>query len=155
MEDASLKQPIYVWDYDAQCVIRYARTGTCSKCGRCCQGYIQFHIARPYDSQNPHQGGQATTGQGPWVEVQHQEQRVFFKIEGYQPQDRQCAHYNQITGCASYQRRPLLCREFPLTPHDIDSFPECTYQFQKTGQWTFHQLGIMFKKESEDHDERK
>jgi Fe-S-cluster containining protein len=133
---------IYHWDYDQKLVIQYLRQGQCSKCGSCCKGYLPVSVVNRYDPDNPLRGGKSTTGKGIWIEVNHNGQRVFFKTGIFQPREKVCNHLNENNECASYFQRPLFCQEFPLSPDNIMAFPECTYSFEKVGEWTFHQLGI-------------
>jgi Fe-S-cluster containining protein len=141
---------IYQWDYDRELVTQFKRVGKCSKCGSCCRGFLEIQVAHRYDPDIPQEGGQATTGQGIWIEIMHQEQRTFFKLGNYQSLDRKCAFLATNNQCGSYTKRPLFCREFPLSPQNIDTFPECTYNFMKNGEWTFSQL----KKKPTQSEER-
>jgi Fe-S-cluster containining protein len=135
-------RPIYHWDYDQKMVIQYLRQGQCSMCGCCCKGHLPISVADKYDPDIPQQGGRSTTGKGTWIEVNYNKQRVFFKTGKYQPRQKVCNHLNENHQCSAYIYRPLFCQEFPLSPDNIFEFPECTYFFEKVGEWAFHQLGI-------------
>jgi len=137
----NMSRPIYHWDYDQGLVTRYIRLGQCTSCGDCCRGFLKIYVAALYDPEIPQQGGKATTGQGTWIEISQNGQRVFFRLGGFQNCKRKCAHLCEDNLCAKYTRRPLFCQVFPISPQNIDTFPECTYSFQKTGEWTFEQLG--------------
>jgi Fe-S-cluster containining protein len=137
-----MSQPIYQWDYDQEIVTRYIRIGQCTKCGACCRGFLKIYVASRYDPEIPQQGGKDTTGEGIWMEVNQNGRRVFFKLGKFQKLEKKCSHLSENNECASYTKRPLFCQVFPLAPQNIVTFPECTYTFQKTGEWTFKQLGI-------------
>jgi Fe-S-cluster containining protein len=135
-------RPVFHWDYDQELVIQHLRIGHCSNCGSCCKGYLPISIADKYDPDIPQQGGKSTDGKGTWIEVNHKKQRVFFKTGKFQPREKVCNHLNENNECSSYIYRPLFCQEFPLSPDHIIAFPECTYAFEKVGEWSFHQLGV-------------
>lgn len=138
----TISQPIYHWDYDQGILTRYIRVGECVKCGNCCRGFLKIYVAACYDPQVPQQGGKATTGRGTWIEINHNEQRVFFRLGGFQNCDRKCASLIEDNTCGKYTRRPLFCQVFPVSPENIATFPDCTYSFQKAGEWTFDYRGI-------------
>lgn len=41
------------------------------------------------------------------------------------------AHDAKGKRCKIYNRRPAICREFPLTPDDVKGVNTCGYQFKK------------------------
>jgi Fe-S-cluster containining protein len=129
-----------IWDYDVQTVKRYLREGECNSCGLCCRTSIQFSVAQPLDSEQLHQGGQKTTGQGRWVEINHNGSRTFYRILSYAQEQFQCRYLDTDSLCEVYPDRSLLCREWPFCPEDIVSFPDCSYQFELVGEWPFAQI---------------
>jgi Fe-S-cluster containining protein len=137
---SKVNQPIYQWDFVNELVTQYLRVGHCSKCGRCCQGFLELEVVHRYHPVIPQEGGKATTGRGIWVEIVNNGKRVFFKTEKHRKLDRKCKFLAENNECESYNRRPLFCREFPLSPQNIITFPECTYTFINTGEWTFSRL---------------
>jgi Fe-S-cluster containining protein len=97
-------------------------------------------VAQPLDPEQLHQGGQKTSGKGRWVEISRNGDRTFYRILSYTEEHLQCRHLDSNNHCAVYADRSLLCREWPFTPEDIKSFPDCSYHFRLLGEWSFAQI---------------
>lgn len=129
-----------VWDYDTQTVNQYQREGDCSNCGLCCRTSIEFSVVKPCNPESLHQGGQATTGSGTWAETKRNGDKLYYRIRGYKQDFLKCKHLDENNLCGIYQDRSILCQEWPFSPADIQPFPDCSYQFTKTGSWTFEEV---------------
>lgn len=133
---------VYLWDYDQKIVVQYGRFGECTRCGSCCMGGVHFSVTDAVDKDELRRGGQATTGVGKWMETRSNGVRTFFKMKPYQPGGKRCSHLGENQVCSIYSNRPPFCRGWPFLPTDITPFPNCTYQFQKLGQWSFEEIKI-------------
>lgn len=131
---------VYLWDYDQKIVFQYGRFGECDRCGSCCMGGVHFSVTDVVDVDELRSGGRATTGDGAWVETSSNGVRVFYRIKPYQPGGKRCSRLQDNQMCGIYSNRPLFCRGWPFLPAEIIPFPECSYQFQKLGQWPFEQI---------------
>lgn len=103
---------------------RYALTGTCNGCGKCCES-PSLPVSR-------------------WIWYVPTLRALFlwwqrrvngFELEAADPRFRifvfRCSHFDRATRqCDSYDSRPLMCRDYPqnLTFDALPAlFPECSY----------------------------
>ncbi len=125
------------WDYDRGVVTEYERSGECVQCGACCRAHIQFGAMKPYRSRNAKNGGPWTDERDVWQELDLGRWNYFFRIHTIEPDKAEVCGSLQEDGLCKWHDdpdRPLICREWPITPSNIALFPECGWSFRELSQ---------------------
>lgn len=85
-------------------IMRYIRIGECNRCGECCEAptkeRIEAYHRAGFTCRVQHESG------CPFEE--YREGKIF---------------------CTNYEDRPKMCRDFPTSPVDIETLPNCSYRF--------------------------
>lgn len=85
----------------------WVRSGECTKCGKCCESptpeRIEAYRKVGYECKTQHLSGCPS-------EARTEDGRIY---------------------CTDYYNRPEMCRDFPLSPVDIETIPECSYYFKQ------------------------
>ena len=147
VEEVKSGEKFYLWDYDRGEVTQYLRLGECNGCGDCCRGKVKFSVVDLYEPDYPKHGGMATSGEGLWAEARWNGKRVFYRMRGYEDHAYGCNWLDENGRCSSYETRFFLCEVWPLSPHDIVSFPNCSYSFKELGCWKFDEITGMWEDE--------
>lgn len=126
------------WDFETMTATEYERSGECNGCAACCTGALHYNFQRrnqaeQYDMRG-RGGGSAVNGNGIWQEIRDGDLRIFRQFAGYEPNGTRCA---QLCGrlCRIHVAAPMICQLFPITPREIATFPECSYQFCVVATW--------------------
>lgn len=146
------------WDFDRMQAIRYKRIGECNRCGECCQGFISFLVAftdkEKSKDRDRRDGGDTTTDEGVWSEVERGKERLFFGMKERRKNGNNCCRLTgrdttmqeiintvlEDAGCSMYEKRPKICSEWPLSPADIAVFTSCSYSFEEIERWKIEDL---------------
>lgn len=99
------------------------RRGSCKRCGRCCDKSLSqpkywHHDMKPTDDPDVRIAIEKATGKPFMV------RRVCVSLEHGE---------DGKAGCAIYDKRKEICRDFPRGPWDIKLLPGCGYYF--TLEW--------------------
>jgi hypothetical protein len=135
----------YEWDYDAHKIILWQRNGECNHCGECCKkaGAIQFEVSDTMmsdntfpDGFNSQAGGDTTNGKGNWNEFQwHGQRRFFGNVRTLDKEVSPCSEW-QDGRCAIHNAdKPVICHQWPLSPRQIEPYPDCSYTFEKIEEY--------------------
>ncbi len=139
------KTRYFDWNLDNGLVIEYARGGECKKCGICCGSKIAVTVSDPYGGK-PGNGGKTTDGKGLWHEINRGRWRWFFKLKEINRDCKtQCGSLTDEGLCGKYRNvRSRLCKEWPFSPHCLEKFPSCGYEFAELNRWkaTEKEMGL-------------
>jgi len=133
------------WDYDAQAVTEYRRHGQCNNCGQCCRAHIQYELAGPHATEDRRsaQVGTGTSESGVWHEVSEGEHRWMIGNAIVSQQGKhQCPLLDGDTLlCTKHEEKDpesnelALCALWPMGPEHVESFDECSYEFEEIASW--------------------
>ncbi len=155
MQPTNPINPTFIeWDYELMKATRYRRVGECNRCGECCQGRIAFRAIFLDEEKKPEKedirnGGDTTTEEGIWNEVEDEDNRIFFQIVARETSNKNCGRLTgrdetmqelesedlEDAGCSIYKERPKICSDFPFSPADVAIFPSCSYSFEEIDHW--------------------
>jgi Fe-S-cluster containining protein len=141
----------YEWNYDTGKITLWQRNGECNHCGQCCKDAadIGFDVASSMEikpgqyqeNYNTKNGGDTTSGKVVWSEGRENKRRVFFgnirrlNKTGYTP----CEMWKNER-CSMHDEKPNICKLFPMSPHDVVMFNECSYSFEKIEEWDMSEM---------------
>jgi Fe-S-cluster containining protein len=125
------------WNYDTGIAIEYRRDGECNGCGQCCNAKIMYLRNRNDDLYS--RPGDLS---GHWGEAHNDDNRIFLKmIDVGSPRVAPCSALgvdkNWKSRCTIYDKRPIICKEFPLLPREIEAFDQCSFRFVEIRRWNF------------------
>ncbi len=157
----------YEWDYDRGVVTSWVRKGECNHCGQCCKdaALITFDIKDksmldtpdnhlPEDF-NARAGGNLAGTYGRWSETEYEGRRTYFGNMHRAKPDPDKPHLpcsawidERCSIQAAGMEKPHICAVWPMAPKDIEDFDECSYTFEKGGEWPISD----FQPEKKDDD---
>ena len=129
-------------DMDEKLVTEYERAGDCNGCGACCTAVITFQVSgtitadlKIWDARN---GGNAPGTEGKWQGVLVNGKYRFWRMTdvNYDNPNGKCSMLSDSNRCKIHIGKSLLSRQWPMSPSQVDPFPECSYSFQVKQQWT-------------------
>lgn len=131
------------WDYENGKAILWRRLGECNNCGACCKiaKTIQYDVTYDMDyethEQSQYYGGRYTSEDGIWNEIQFDEQRRYFgnMRSLNKPHVEPCNQWKHECCAVHNEDKPVLCKQFPMSPRNIEAFPDCSYTFEKVKEW--------------------
>jgi len=138
-ESPPLRGPLFIeWNYDTLVAREYERSGECNGCGDCCRTVFNMKM---FGGEKTEHGGLAVDGKGIWTEIvsdsEDEDDREFIRFS-ITEEDRPCSALLPDGKCTQHgPRKQWCCRVFPTSPRDIDSLPNCSYEFTEIRNWVF------------------
>lgn len=134
------------WDYETRIATEYERSGECNGCGACCTGSIFYLGDGDRPGWNAHNGYSAAMRSPQSVlkdkrivnEVQvNGKSRYFTDITIKLDPAVRCPMLSAENRCRIHVGKGLISRAWPMSPKQVDPYPECSYSFKIVKQWPF------------------
>ena len=127
------------WDYDTNIATRWKRNGECNQCGDCCKMLIKIRMV---GGDRLNHGGHTTSGESRWSEIEDGDKREYVKfVNENDPDHKPCTELYQ-NKCSLNGTKPWCCVVWPVSPSDIEPFKDCSYTFEKIGEWNMDDMEI-------------
>jgi Fe-S-cluster containining protein len=120
------------YDWSAEEIITYERSGDCNGCGACCIYDTRIETFRPFKpvGGTPPAPTRAEDYTAKWGTLPGEDILYEFKPS---LRAKRCKYY-QEGKCflmQHFEYKPKPCEVFPLIPEDIALFDECSYSFKE------------------------
>lgn len=131
----------YEWDFGRRIVTCWKRIGECNKCGACCKAKISYTFGGNGVGLWGQMGKTTADEQGVWLEVRQGNLRLFMGHTKVDQTDTSHACPLLVKGgCKAHKqkgKKAPLCNLWPIHPHQVEVFSECSYRFEKISEEKF------------------
>lgn len=130
--------PTIFWAVEGGKLVRYARSGACNLCNKCCKGYriiYKLEVSLTQDQSDKGgtedwaswEGWSIFYAQGTWwyIEVTVGDDPEAFEGCDALTEEGLCSKWQDLKGF-----KPI-CRYWPFHPKDLEKFPECGFSFRR------------------------